>query len=207
MPLNQFEVSLEEVLHHRYLTLYNRRVRFSAPGHDDAQAREVNFDVVGHPQADYQFAVTFPFHPYGGGRKGGDVTVIREYAQGPNALMYCLPTGGFSPKKHADLQACARAELSEEAWLTGGRWVPLLPPGHPGLAEVKWCMNRFAPFLVIQPQPDADPGSRDLEEMSMEVLRMPLDEFRALMLGGDMLLPSITTAYMAMDKLREEGYL
>jgi hypothetical protein len=36
---------------------------------------------------------------------------------------------------------------------------------------------------------------------------MPLEEFRALMLGGDMLLPSITTGYMALDRLREEGYL
>ncbi|KIZ05688.1 hypothetical protein MNEG_2265, partial [Monoraphidium neglectum] len=34
MPLNQFEVSLEEVLHHRYLTLYNRRVKFTSPGRD-----------------------------------------------------------------------------------------------------------------------------------------------------------------------------
>ena len=31
--------------------------------------------------ADFLFAVTFPFHPYTDGRRGGDVTVIREYAQ------------------------------------------------------------------------------------------------------------------------------
>ena len=36
---------------------------------------------------------------------------------------------------------------------------------------------------------------------------MPLDEFRALMLGGDMLLPSITAGYMAIERLREEGLL
>lgn len=207
MPLQQFEVSLEEVLHHRYLTLYNRRVKFSAPGHEPSQAHEVMFDVIGHPQSDFQFAVTFPFHPFKDGRKGGEVTVIREYAQGPNCLMYCLPTGGFDPRKHTDLQACAKAELSEEALLTGGRWVPLLAPDHPGLAEVKWCMNRFRPFLVVDPHGDDNPGTRDLEEVSMEVLRMPLEEFQKLMLGGDMLLPSITTGYMAMDKLRAEGLL
>jgi hypothetical protein len=39
------------------------------------------------------------------------------------------------------------------------------------------------------------------------VLRVPLDEFRRLMVGGDMLLPSITTAYLALDKLKEEGLL
>jgi ADP-ribose pyrophosphatase YjhB (NUDIX family) len=42
------------------------------------------------------------------------VTLIREYAQGPNALAYCLPTGGLDPKRHADLQDCAARELSEE---------------------------------------------------------------------------------------------
>jgi hypothetical protein len=36
---------------------------------------------------------------------------------------------------------------------------------------------------------------------------VPLDEFRRLMAGGDMLLPSITTGFMALERLREEGYL
>lgn len=42
------------------------------------------------------------------------VTLIREYAQGPNALMYCLPTGGLDPHRHADMAECAARELSEE---------------------------------------------------------------------------------------------
>lgn len=36
---------------------------------------------------------------------------------------------------------------------------------------------------------------------------MPLDEFKTLMLSGEMLLPSITTSYLALDKLRELGLL
>lgn len=56
-----------------------------------------------------------------------------------------------------------------QAWLAGGQWHRLLPPSHPGLPEVKWCMNRFVPFLVVDPQPDPTPGSRDAEEASMEV--------------------------------------
>lgn len=36
---------------------------------------------------------------------------------------------------------------------------------------------------------------------------MPLEEFRALMVSGEMLLPSITTAYLAMEKLKECGLL
>lgn len=30
-------------------------------------------------------------------------------------------------------------------------------------------MNRFVPFLAVDPQPDPNPGSRDAEEASMEV--------------------------------------
>ncbi|KAF8056764.1 RD21A [Scenedesmus sp. PABB004] len=135
------------------------------------------------------------------------VTLVREYAQGPHALAYCLPTGGLDPGRHADVAECAARELSEEAWLAGGQWHRLLAPEHPGLPEVKWCMNRFVPFLVVDPGTDPQPGSRDAEEASMEVLRLPLDEFRWLMVSGEMLLPSITTAYMALDRLRELGLL
>ena len=42
------------------------------------------------------------------------VTLIREYAQGPNALMYCLPTGALDPQRHKDMAECAARELSEE---------------------------------------------------------------------------------------------
>ena len=120
-------------------------------------------------------------------------------------------------------------------------------------------MNRFQPFLVIDPQRDDAPGSRDPEEVSLEVrrragglgggpsvrvcacvcafcvcvcvdrgrvvetdstikanrteltnnqvLRVPLDEFRALLVGGDMLLPSVATGFLALERLREEGLI
>lgn len=37
------------------------------------QSRVLDFDIVGHPQANFCFAVTFPFHPYKDGRKSGEV--------------------------------------------------------------------------------------------------------------------------------------
>lgn len=40
-----------------------------------------------------------------------------------------------------------------------------------------------------------------------QVLRVPVDEFKRLMLGGDMLLPSITTGFMALERLQQEGLL
>ncbi len=51
-----------------------------------------------------------------------------------------------------------------QALLAGGRWINLLPPGHPGVPEVKWCRNRFTPFLCIAPEVDTQPGERDYEE-------------------------------------------
>ena len=161
------------------------------------QGQEHAFDVVGHPQSRYAFAVTLPFHSATSDRPGeacrseelishqsmpdaavppAQVTLLREYCQGPNCMLYVLPTGGFDPRKHKSLQECAAAEMSEEArgccwsgcascssrWLSsiistqaklrGGTWVPLLQQGHAGIAEVKWCANRFQPFLCIDPQ-------------------------------------------------------
>jgi len=60
----------------------------------------------------------------------------------------------------SDLHA-AQCELSEEARLTGGEWVRLLPAGHPGVSELKWSTNRFLPWLVLDPVLDAAPLPRD----------------------------------------------
>lgn len=51
-----------------------------------------------------------------------------------------------------------------QAQLEGGEWVDLLGLGHPGIAEVKWCANRFTPFLCIAPQAAATAGKQDAEE-------------------------------------------
>lgn len=63
------------------------------------QGHELMFDVVGHPKSDFQFAVTFPFHPYPDGRRGGDVTLLREYAQARR--------GGAGPARHRPEQLLA----------------------------------------------------------------------------------------------------
>lgn len=38
---------------------------------------------------------------------------------------------------------CAQQETSEEARLTGGRWISLMPEGHPGIGEVTtiWLLH------------------------------------------------------------------
>ncbi|KAI7843822.1 hypothetical protein COHA_002720 [Chlorella ohadii] len=155
-----FRILSEEILHKRYLTLYNRTVQFPAED-GGAEGPVLEYDIIGHPQADFHFAVVFPFHS----ADGGSVTLIREYAQGLNQLMWCLPTGGFDPRRHTSYEACARAEADEA------------------------------------------PGRRDHEELTIEVVRVGLPELRRLMLSGDMLLPSVTTCFLALERLQEQGLL
>ena len=92
---------------------------------------------------------------------------------------------------------------------------------------MKWCANRFTPFLCIDPQvcpsatgtcrpfslmracrlncahlsqADNAPGRRDAEEF-IEVHRMSIKELRSVMVSGEMLLPSVSTCYMALERL------
>lgn len=46
-----------------------------------------------------------------------------------------------------------------------------------------------------------------LRAAAVQVLRMPLEEFELQMVSGDMMLPSITTAYMAIRELQKRGRL
>lgn len=61
-------------------------------------------------------------------------------------------------------QECTTDALLAQAQLEGGEWVDLLGPAHPGIAEVKWCANRFTPFLCIGPSPAVTAGKMDAEE-------------------------------------------
>ena len=46
------------------------------------------------------------------------VTILKEYCWGPDAVLYSLPTGSFDPNKHQTYEDCAYAELSEEVMLS-----------------------------------------------------------------------------------------
>lgn len=197
-----FTVIDEEVKFQRYLTLYNRRVKFPpTPTHPEPTVHE--FDIIGHPKANFHFAIAFPFHPAASGDwRDGQVTLLREYAQGTNEMVYGFPAGAFDPRKHSSYEECARAELSEEAYLTAGRLVRLLEDGV-AVPEVKWCRNRFTPFLALDLQPDDQPGERDKEEY-IEVLRVGIPELRRIARSGDMLLASVATCWWAFEYLAEE---
>ena len=196
--IDGFRVASESVAYKRYLQVEARVVVYP-------DGRQASFDIIGHPKNQYVFTVVFVYHT-----ASRSVTLIREFAQAapPHAArVLTLPCGGFDPRKHADLLEAARAELSEEARLTGGEWHRLLPDGHPGILESKWCRNRFTPFLCVDPTADAAPAARDAEE-EIEILReWPLAQLRTAMAAGELLPPSAQTCVSALAWLREHGML
>jgi hypothetical protein len=193
-----FTVVSEATVYKRFLQVEDRVVAYP-------DGRQASFDIVGHPKNNYVFTVVFTYHS-----RSNSVTLLREFAQAAPpyaAHVLTLPCGGFEPRKHADMLAAAKAELSEEAHLTGGEWHRLLPEGHPGVLESKWCRNRFTPFLCIDPTDDAVPGARDAEE-KIEILReWPLERLRRAMAEGELLLPSLQTCVSALSWLRDAGRL
>jgi hypothetical protein len=194
----------ETVAYDRYLTVFDRTVEFPEDG-----GLTVKYDLVGHPRANFRFAVIFPFHPKDSKAKTpAKVTVIREYIQASNSLGYSLPTGGFNPKKHTSLSNAASDELAEEARLEGSLidMLDAIDPEHPGFVEGKWCSNRFRPYLAVDPKPMANPPKRDKEEFSIETNRVTFPELKRLMYSGEMMVPSIVTANMAIERLLKEGH-
>ena len=136
------------------------------------------------------------------------MTLIREYIQSTNAMGYSLPTGSFDRNKHTTLIDTAAAELAEEAELEGGTMLCLMgDENHAGFVESKWCANRFKPYLCIDPVTSVAPPERDVEEFSIQVERVSVEKFKRLMYGGDMMLPSIIGAQMALDYLEKKGML
>lgn len=49
-----FRIASEEVLHKRYITVYNRKLEVQRPG---AEPLYVEYDVAGHPRCDFRFCV------------------------------------------------------------------------------------------------------------------------------------------------------
>ncbi|KAI8915651.1 hypothetical protein EDD86DRAFT_196539 [Gorgonomyces haynaldii] len=186
---NAFEIISQQLLFSRYLKLTNRTTQFNQ--------KRIEWDVVGHQHKNPCFTVVFPFFT-----ATKTVRVLREYAQGPNLVLYNLVSGGFDQQKHKDIQETAVHELSEEAFLKGGEWVQLLPSGHLGISELKWCTNRFMPFLCLNPIVDESPKPRD-EEESIEIQDLTLDELDAVIHRGEMMLPAVQTTLMALKYLRE----
>ncbi|KAI8149086.1 hypothetical protein BJV82DRAFT_574372 [Fennellomyces sp. T-0311] len=168
----------ETKLHKRYITVWNRKTRF-----DDG--REIEWDVVGHDTPYPTFVTVFTFN---------------------TAKRYTCVAGSYDRRKHASPLESAQHELSEEARLKGGQWINLLPENQPnGIAELKWGVNRFVPYLCIDPEQDPEPLPRDNEEWMEVINDVPIDEFKRFISRGECMLPSVQTAWMALEYLNSHN--
>jgi len=86
----------------------------------------------------------------------------------------------------------------------GGTWFALAPEGIP---QDKYSRNRLHPYLVIDSSIDPNPRRQDdTEQIEVEHF-VSLDEAKRRLLAGDMPAPAAMVTLMAIDKLRDLGYV
>jgi hypothetical protein len=131
-------------------------------------------------------------------------SLISEYCPGVDGVKSGIPGGLYEERKHSDLLNAAQDELNEEAGLIGGTWFALAPEGIP---QDKYSRNRLHPYLVIDSSIDPNPrGQDDTEQITVEH-GVSLAEAKRRLLAGDMPAPAAMVTLMAIDKLRELGYV
>ncbi|KAJ8663803.1 hypothetical protein O0I10_000077 [Lichtheimia ornata] len=180
----------ESKLHKRYISVWNRTTRF-------ADGREIDWDVVGHDTPYPTFVTVFTFDSI---KK--TTCILKEYAQGTNEVKYTCVAGSYDRRKHSSPLESAEHELSEEARLKGGRWICLLPEDQPdGISELKWGVNRFVPYLCLDPEDDPEPRARDNEECMQVIKDVPIADLKKFITLGQAMLPTVQTAWMALEYL------
>ena len=125
-----FQVMDERILFRRYQTVWERNVRFP-------DGKRISFDVLGNERSNFKSVFVFPFDTL-----ENSVTLIREYSPGVNAEQMSFVAGMFEKDKHGSLEEAARAELSEEANLKGGKLIPLTSSST-GISADKYSMLSF----------------------------------------------------------------
>lgn len=186
-----FKIVSEKKIFERYQTVYQRDVLFPT-------GKTVSYDVLGNCRSDFTSVFVFPFNT-----KSQSVTLLREYSPGKNKETLSFVAGMFEKGKHRSIEEAARAELSEEAFLTGGKLIPLVSGG---VSADKYSLNHFHYFLALDCVDDESPGERDEEEWITVVRGVSLSEVRKNIEGGELNTPNSLLGMLALDKLRGLGF-
>ncbi|KAI9012026.1 hypothetical protein CLU79DRAFT_709533, partial [Phycomyces nitens] len=180
----------------RFITVWHRKTQFN-------DGRVIDWDVVGHNTPYPTFVTVFTFDT-----ATKTTCILKEYSQGTNEIKYTCVAGSYDMKKHKSPLQSAQHELSEEARLTGGQWISLLPENQPdGISELKWGKNRFVPYLCLDPKVDPSPLSRDAEECIQVLPQVPIKDIKSFIMRGELMLPSVQTAWMALEYLDQHNML
>ncbi|KAG0748970.1 hypothetical protein G6F57_003271 [Rhizopus arrhizus] len=170
----------DEVVHKRFITVWDRTTEFK-------DGRVIKWDIVGHDTSYPTFVVVFTFDT-----KKSTTCILKEYCQGTNEMVHLI---------EESMKEAAKHELSEEAHLKGGKWIKLFE-GEDGISELKWGKNKFIPFLCLDPVDDDKPMERDYEEHIDIIRDVSVNELKQFIMKGEMMLPSVQTAWMALDYLK-----
>ena len=76
-----------------------------------------------------------------------------------------------------------------------------------GLSQLKWGTNTFFPYLVIDPVDDPQPRPKDAEEWLTVERRVTIPQLKQMILHGEVMLPSVQTTFMALDRLEKMNLL
>ena len=131
----------------------------------------------------------------------GRVPLVRQYKHGLRRLAYDLPSG-YLDSDDEDPLACAQRELAEEAGFHGGEWHHL---GSPTIDSNRGTTQAHL-FLALGVTGD---GTQHLDPTEqIEVDLFPITRVSAMAHAGEISgLASIANIFMALDLLRDRGYL
>lgn len=141
--------------------------------------REVRFDLKLEPRCVAILALT----------KENEVVLAKQFRPGPNRVLLEMPGGGVEPDE--DPQAAAARELLEETGYQGE-----LQFVTASVDCAYSTLERFN-FVAINCERVSEPQLDENE--FVEVVTLPLDDFRALLRSGE--LSDVESGYLGLDFL------
>jgi ADP-ribose pyrophosphatase len=172
----------EVLLETPYFNLRSDRLRLP-----DGSVKDPYY-VLERPDA----AIIFPVTPE------GEVVLVRQYRPPLGRLELGLPAGLVEPGEEPEV--AAHRELSEETGYGGGEWEPLGSVASSPSLKDNWAYLYLARGVRETAPPDPD------EHETIEVVRVPLEEIKALVEAGEIVSSSGVAAVMlALDRVRDRS--
>ncbi|KAF8822084.1 hydrolase, NUDIX family protein [Cardiosporidium cionae] len=129
-------------------------------------------------------------------------TILEEYCPGPNKILYSVVAGIFEAK-HSSISDCARFEAEEEAFLRGGRLIPLLKDENTSLQGSKYSTQTFLPFLLIDGYITQNALPQDENELLQPVSDVSPQDLFTIIQNGQMTGTGVMLSLLSIEMLRK----